>query len=148
MSRQAHSLFAFVVVPNMCEGIVVCRISGTTGSLEIIPGSPFQIAYALVGYLARGGMGTVWLAEDTVLRRRVALKVLDLVAPADDLATRLLQEARILAGLEHPGIVPVHEAGTLADGRAFYCMKYVEGHILSQHIANKSLPNKLRLLFG
>jgi eukaryotic-like serine/threonine-protein kinase len=104
------------------------------------------LRYSVLRYVARGGMGTVWLAQDTVLKRRVALKVLDLVAPADDLATRLLQEARILAGLEHPGIVPVHEAGTLADGRAFYCMKYVEGQTLSEHIADKSLPKKLRLL--
>jgi serine/threonine protein kinase len=59
--------------------------------------------YNVLRYLARGGMGCVWLAEDTVLKRRVALKVLDLAAPADDLDVRLLQEARILAGLEHPG---------------------------------------------
>ncbi len=102
--------------------------------------------YSLVRYLARGGMGSVWLVEDTVLHRRVALKVLDLVAPADDLAARLLQEARILAGLEHPGIVPVHDAGTLPDGRAFYCMKFVEGQTLAQHIAGKNLPDRLRLL--
>jgi serine/threonine protein kinase len=91
-------------------------------------------------------MGSVWLAEDTVLNRRVALKVLDLVAPADRLAVRLLQEARILAGLEHPGIVPVHDAGTLADGRVFYCMKYIGGQTLAQHIAQKNLPDRLRLL--
>ena len=102
--------------------------------------------YSLVRYLARGGMGSVWLAEDTVLHRQVALKVLDLVAPADDLAARLLQEARVLAGLEHPGIVPVHDAGTLADGRAFYCMKYVEGQTLAQHIAGKNMHDRLRLL--
>jgi serine/threonine protein kinase len=106
--------------------------------------------YNIVRYLARGGMGSVWLAEDTVLKRRVALKVLDLADPADRLADnlegRLLQEARILAGLEHPGIVPVHDAGTLADGRAFYCMKYVEGQTLGLHIANKSLPDKLRVV--
>ena len=102
--------------------------------------------YSVVRHLARGGMGSVWLAEDTVLKRRVALKVLDLVAPGEDLALRLLQEARILAGLEHPGIVPVHDAGTLADGRAFYCMKYIEGETLAQHIAMKNLPDKLRLL--
>jgi serine/threonine protein kinase len=101
--------------------------------------------YNAVRYLARGGMGTVWLAEDMVLKRRVALKVLDLVS-ADDLAARLLQEARILASLEHPGIVPVHDAGTLPDGRTFYCMKYVEGQTLAQHIANKSLAERLRLL--
>jgi serine/threonine protein kinase len=88
----------------------------------------------------------VWLAEDTVLKRRVALKVLDLAAPADDLDVRLLREARILAVLEHPGMVPVHDAGTLADGRAFCCMKYVEGQTLAQHIATLNLPDRLRLL--
>jgi eukaryotic-like serine/threonine-protein kinase len=102
--------------------------------------------YSVVRHLARGGMGSVWLADDMVLNRRVALKVLDLVAPADDLGALLLREARILAGLEHPGIVPVHDAGTLADGRAFYCMKYVEGQTLAQHIVGKNLSEKLRLL--
>jgi serine/threonine protein kinase len=102
--------------------------------------------YNLLRYVACGGMGSVWLAEDTVLKRRVALKVLDLAGPADDLDVRLLREARILASLEHPGIVPVHDAGTLADGRAFCCMKYVEGQTLAQHIATLNLPDRLRLL--
>lgn len=102
--------------------------------------------YTVVRYLARGGMGSVWLAEDTILQRRVALKVLDLVAPAADLADRLLREARILAALEHPGIVPVHDAGTLPDGRAFYCMKYVEGQTLAQHIAGRALLDRIALL--
>jgi serine/threonine protein kinase len=102
--------------------------------------------YNLLRYVACGGMGSVWLAEDTVLKRRVALKVLDLAGPADDLDVRLLREARILASLEHPGMVPVHDAGTLADGRAFCCMKYVEGQTLAQHIATLNLPDRLRLL--
>jgi serine/threonine protein kinase len=102
--------------------------------------------YNLLRFVASGGMGSVWLAEDTVLKRRVALKVLDLAAPADDLEVRLFREARILAGLEHPGIVPVHDAGTLADGRAFCCMKYVEGQTLAQHIATLNLPDRLRVL--
>jgi serine/threonine protein kinase len=102
--------------------------------------------YNLVRYVASGGMGSVWLAEDRVLKRRVALKVLDLAAPADDLDVRLFREARILAGLEHPGIVPVHDAGTLADGRAFCCMKYVEGQTLAQHIATLNLLDRLRVL--
>jgi serine/threonine protein kinase len=72
--------------------------------------------------------------------------VLDLAAPAADPPARLLQEARILASLEHPGIVPVHDAGTLPDGRTFYCMKYVEGQTLAQHMASQSLHNRLRLL--
>ena len=102
--------------------------------------------YNLLRYVACGGMGSVWLAEDTVLKRRVALKVLDLAGPTDDLDVRLLREARILASLEHPGMVPVHDAGTLADGRAFCCMKYVEGQTLAQHIVTLNLPDRLRLL--
>jgi eukaryotic-like serine/threonine-protein kinase len=102
--------------------------------------------YRIVRYLARGGMGSVWLVEDTVLERRLALKVVDLVSTGNELAERLLQEGRILARLEHPGIVPVHDAGTLLDGRAFYCMKYVEGETLARHSASKNLPDRLRLL--
>jgi serine/threonine protein kinase len=102
--------------------------------------------YSLVRYLARGGMGSVWLVEETVLQRRVALKVLDLPMPTDDPGALLLQEARILARLEHPGIVPVHDAGNLSDGRAFYCMKYVEGQTLALYIVSRSLPERLRLL--
>src|SRR5690349_11655 len=102
--------------------------------------------YRVVRYLARGGMGSVWLAEDTTLTRRAPVKVLDLVAPAADLADRLLQEARVLAALEHPGIVPVHDAGILPDGRAFYCMKYVEGQTLAQHIAGRTMLDRIALL--
>jgi eukaryotic-like serine/threonine-protein kinase len=103
--------------------------------------------YRPIRFLARGGMGTVWLAEDTVLDRRVALKILDDDADSGELASRLLREARVLARLEHPGIVPVHDAGTLADGRVFYAMKYVEGQRLDQAVRKvSSLPERLRLL--
>ena len=55
-----------------------------------------------------GGMGTVFLARDRELEREVALKVLRAAASTPDTALRLRREARILAQLEHPGIVPVH----------------------------------------
>jgi serine/threonine protein kinase len=52
----------------------------------------------------------------------------------------------VLARLEHPGIVPVHDVGTLADGRVFYTMKFVEGQRLDKHIAAvNSVPDRLRL---
>ena len=103
--------------------------------------------YRTIRYLARGGMSTVWLAEDTVLDRRVALKILDAADDSGEMAARLLRESRILARLEHPGIVPVHDAGTLDDGRVFYCMKYVEGQRLDHEVRNiTSLPERLRLL--
>ena len=102
--------------------------------------------YRLVERLGRGGMGTVYLAEDTALGRRLALKVLHEPDAPAGLAARLLREARILARLEHPGIVPVHDVGTLADGRAFYTMKYVQGARLDRHIqAVTALPDRLRI---
>ena len=85
--------------------------------------------YELVEPLGRGGMGAVYRVTDRALNRDVALKVLSGAADAASLA-RLETEARILAHLEHPGIVPVHDVGTLPDGRLFYVMKLVRGQRL------------------
>jgi serine/threonine protein kinase len=102
--------------------------------------------YQLLERVARGGMGTVYAAMDETLRRRVALKVLDIPADDGDFVRRLNREARVLARLEHPGIVPVHDVGTLSDGRVFYTMKFVEGQRLDKHIETvTSLPDRLRL---
>jgi serine/threonine protein kinase len=102
--------------------------------------------YRLLERIARGGMGVVYAALDEMLDRRVALKVLDVPVADGDLARRLNREARVLARLEHPGIVPVHDVGTLSDGRVFYAMKFVEGQRLDKHIeAVTSLPDRLRL---
>jgi serine/threonine protein kinase len=102
--------------------------------------------YRLLDRIARGGMGVVFTAEDENLQRRVALKVLDVPATDSDLANRLIREARVLAALEHPGIVPVHDVGTLADGRVFYTMKFVEGKRLDEYIESvASIPDRLRI---
>jgi serine/threonine protein kinase len=102
--------------------------------------------YVLGVELGRGGMGSVWEAEDPVLGRNVAVKVLDLPDPSGDLAARLRQEARVLALLEHPGIVPVHDVGSLPDGRPFYSMKLVRGERLDETAARlATLPERLRL---
>jgi eukaryotic-like serine/threonine-protein kinase len=102
--------------------------------------------YRLLERVARGGMGVVYAAEDEKLQRRVALKVLDVPDTDGDFANRLIREARVLARLEHPGIVPVHDVGTLADGRVFYTMKFIEGQRLDKHVATvNSVPDRLRL---
>ena len=102
--------------------------------------------YRLTEFLARGGMGAVYVAEDQSLDRRVALKVLEAEDPQGTMAGRLLREARVLAQLEHPGIVPVHDAGTLPDGRVFYVMKLVEGARLDQFLSSvPALSDRLRL---
>lgn len=102
--------------------------------------------YRLLERVARGGMGVVYIAEDEKLQRRVALKVLDLPEANGDLANRLIREALVLARLEHPGIVPVHDVGTLADGRVFYTMKFVQGQRLDKYIEPvTSVTDRLRI---
>ena len=111
--------------------------------LPDLSGTPYEI----VETLGRGGMGTVYRAVDHRLDREVALKVVQLSPGADIADTdvdRLLREARVLARLEHPGIVPVHDAGLLPDGRAFYAMKRVRGQRLDEHARTLSLPERLR----
>jgi len=99
--------------------------------------------YQPVRELARGGMGIVWEADDHQLGRRVALKVL----PLGDVrsAELLRREARVLASLEHPGIVPVHDVGTLPDGRVFYAMKLVQGRRLDDAVGGLPRSDRLRL---
>jgi serine/threonine protein kinase len=101
--------------------------------------------YSALKFLGHGGMGTVWLAQDSILHRPVALKILAAENSSVDLPVRLMQEAVVLARMEHPGIVPVHDAGTLADGRTFYCMKHVEGKTLDQHVDHLPLRQRLQL---
>ena len=88
--------------------------------------------YEPLSVLGRGGMGTVYLARDSILDREVAVKVLDSLLGDHAVAAHLRQEARILARLEHPGIVPVHDFGHLRDGRLFYAMKRVRGERLDR----------------
>ncbi len=91
--------------------------------------------YVLERPIGRGGMGTVYVARDTLLDRDVAVKVSNAPSPGAGLDQRLRQEAQVLARLEHPGIVPVHDAGLLDDGRLFYVMKLVRGETLAAHIS-------------
>jgi serine/threonine protein kinase len=96
--------------------------------------------------IARGGMGSVYRVRDTELERDVAMKVVRLPEEDAGLAARLGQEARILARLEHPGIVPVHDSGELADGRRYYVMKLVRGRRLDEHARDEtSLAERLRI---
>lgn len=101
--------------------------------------------YTFVKELGRGGMGVVCLAEDRELDRLVAIKILNTLDITEDLRNRMIREAQIIARLEHPGIVPVHDVGTLPDGRIYYAMKYVRGSRLDEYAAQgASLRDRLR----
>jgi len=89
--------------------------------------------YAPRELVGRGGMGEVYRARDERLGRDVALKVLAAEATPGEHAERLRREARVLAQLDHPGIVPVHDSGALDDGRTFHVMRFVEGARLDEY---------------
>ncbi len=87
--------------------------------------------------LGRGGMSVVYLAEDRRLGRQVAIKVLAPELAADDsFRTRFTRESQLAAGLEHPNIVPVYEAGEIEE-RLFIAMRYVRGNDLRTLISSE-----------
>jgi len=94
--------------------------------------------YELESEIGRGGMGIVYAARDRELDRRVALKILDVP---------LAGEAQLIARLEHPGVAPIYETGTLPDGRPFYAMKLVSGAHLDHYLAGQTkLAERLRVI--
>jgi tetratricopeptide (TPR) repeat protein len=90
--------------------------------------------YLILEHLASGGMGSVYLANDPELDRRVALKVISTTTTrvgADDLRWRLLREAQAMARVAHPNVVVVHDVGTVKD-QVFLAMEYVPGLTLRE----------------
>jgi tetratricopeptide (TPR) repeat protein len=101
--------------------------------------------YTVGGEHARGGLGRVLRARDRRLGRPVAIK--ELLHRNDSAEARFVREARITARLQHPGVVPIYEAGQWPDGKPFYAMKLVAGKPLSDVIAERpQLAQRLALL--
>jgi len=105
--------------------------------------------YRILGSLGHGGMAVVELAIDNRLDRRVAVKRLRKeLANRVEARERFFTEARILAGLDHPGAVPVYEAGLLPDGDHFYAMKRVTGRTLRDLLRERTpddlLDNRIK----
>src|SRR5215207_10182129 len=97
---------------------------------EIIPGRTTLGAYNVLEKLGSGGMGTIYLAKDARLGRRVALKILPAhFARDEEFVRRFELEARAASSLNHPNIITVHEIGE-AEGRRFIVTELVEGRTL------------------
>ena len=93
--------------------------------------------YRIVSKLGAGGMGEVYLAEDTQLGRQVAIKLLPQATVSDEHARkRLVREARAVATLDHPNICSIYEIAE-ADGRSFIAMQYIEGETLDLRLKRK-----------
>jgi serine/threonine protein kinase len=102
--------------------------------------------YSLIQKIGSGGMAEVYLVFDNELERKAALKVIHPEHSSADFCMRMMREAKIIAQIEHPAIVPVHDVGELPDGRIFYVMKYVQGELLDSHAAKiPEISDRLRI---
>ena len=111
-------------------------------------GAPVVVAsrYRLLSLLGRGGTAEVWRAEDEALARDVALKLV--TVPTDESAARAGEEARLLARLNHPGLVPVYDAGSDEHGRPWVVMELVEGETLADTLRRGPLPSERAAAVG
>src|SRR5579862_622213 len=101
--------------------------------LGLGPGSEIA-GYRIVGTLGRGGMGFVHEAEHVILGRKAALKtLLPELADDGDFRERFIAESQMVAALDHPGIIPIYDAGE-ADGIVYIAMRYVSGGDLAEQI--------------
>jgi len=119
-------------------------LAGSTAPQHLPPALP-PARYELGQEIARGGMGRVVDANDTVLGRVVAFK--EALTTDDDTLRRFQREIRITARLEHPSIVPVHDAGESSNHAPFYVMRKVSGQPLERLVANaETLNQRLALI--
>jgi eukaryotic-like serine/threonine-protein kinase len=104
--------------------------------------------YRLVRKLGEGGMGQVWLAEQTApLQRQVAIKLIRSGLLDDALLDRFESERQVLASMNHPAIAKVYDAGTTPDGTPYFVMEYVPGIPITLYCDQKclSIPQRLEL---
>ena len=107
--------------------------------MPIAPGTRIE-QYEILSLLGQGGMGEVYLALDTRLQRRIALKVLPIEFTQDPARVRRFeQEACAASGLNHPNILTIHEVGQ-AGGTHFIATELVEGVTLRETTADRRLP--------
>lgn len=109
----------------------------------IPPGTVFGESFRIEDCLGQGGMATVYLAQDSALGRSVALKVLDYEDPDGSLARRFLREARLLASVGHPSIVPVYRYGTdAATGFSYFAMECADRTLRDELESRHTLPER------
>jgi tetratricopeptide (TPR) repeat protein len=112
---------------------------GGEGGADVLPVVDAS-HYILEGECGRGGLGRVLRASDGRLGRPVAIK--ELISPTADASARFVREATITGRLQHPGIIPIYEAGRWPGGKPFYAMKLVEGRTLADLLHDARTPQR------
>ena len=140
LRREVESLLAFDAhAEQFIESPaleVAVKMMADESSKSIAAGDRFN-QYRILSQLGAGGMGEVYLAEDTSLRRKVALKFLPVVLTKDKAHLRRFEvEARAVAALSHPNVCTIHEVIETEDGRHCIVMEYIAGMTLRERMLN------------
>jgi serine/threonine protein kinase/Flp pilus assembly protein TadD len=142
LRREVESLLSY---EHHAEGFIEAPALEVAAKIMAGEHSPIRAGdkfnqYRIVSMLGAGGMGEVYLAEDTSLRRNVALKFLPAVLTKDKAHLRRFEvEARAVAALSHPNVCIIHEVIQTDDGRHCIVMEYIEGMTLRQRMAKDHL---------
>jgi tetratricopeptide (TPR) repeat protein len=119
------------------QGVSASSVGASGSEATVVPSAAKPARYQIVGELGRGGMGIVYKAQDTVLDRPVAFKVLpDALRENPQALANFLREAKSAAKLNHPNIVTVYDAGE-QEGRFYIAMEYVDGTTLKQIVQRR-----------
>jgi eukaryotic-like serine/threonine-protein kinase len=134
LSSASSARAALAAVPDADVQASLAQVGGEQATTAYVPRAD-GVRYRILRPHAKGGLGEVFVAEDTELHREVALKEIQKQhADKDASRGRFVLEAEITGGLEHPGIVPVYGLGTYDDGRPYYAMRFIRGDNLKHAI--------------
>src|SRR5213596_2860140 len=141
LRHEVESLLAYEVKAKDFIENPALEVAGelmADGQPSLVAGQALN-HYTILALLGEGGMGEVYLAEDTRLKRKVALKLLpaELTANRDRLR-RFEQEAQAASGLNHPNIITIHEIGQV-DGLNFIVTEFIAGETLRQRMATERM---------
>ncbi|HEX6719866.1 MAG TPA: protein kinase [Pyrinomonadaceae bacterium] len=139
--EEVESLLrSYEVAGSFMESPAVAQAADDLAREEKLTAGQRVKHYEIVNLIGEGGMGEVYLATDTILGRRVALKVLPAFVSKDpERLRRFTQEARAASRLSHPNVCVVHEIGETDEGRPFIAMEYVDGITLRQRMRDRAM---------
>jgi eukaryotic-like serine/threonine-protein kinase len=134
---DAHSTF---LQSALAPDGLIADLEGILSAGGLQAGQLFAERFQLVRRLGEGGMGQVWLAEQTSpVRRQVALKLIKAGMYDEALAQRFQSERQSLAIMDHPAIAKVFDAGTTPQGQPYFVMEYVRGLPITEYCDQKKL---------
>ena len=140
---------AYLRFEDESEGFIegnALHVAAETSARAAALALPRQIdQYEILSRIGVGGMGEVYLAHDTKLRRKVALKLVRAGMDSAELVARFRHEERILAGLNHPNIAQLYGAGVTSEDVPFFAMEFVEGARIDEFCKSQALTTAARL---